>query len=247
VITYQHQKEQRASEALSNVHAPSISTTAATAGTADSYLKVAREHAGTQAAGRALLLAAATKFQEGAYADAQKYYDQFIRDYPESRWLPQAYFGVASALDAQGKVAEATKQFEQLRRQFPNDAVADETKLALGRLYEAQNKPGDAYKLYDELAKANPYSGLGSEAGLRQADLVEKHPELAPTNQPPVMSSIPPLMLTNSMQQATNRAPSNRVIIRPLTNTMQRPSTNLNTVKTQVVTPQTNPPVAAKP
>src|SRR5262245_48607939 len=74
VVTYQQQKEQRASQALSNVHAPSTSATAPPVGIADAYLKVAKEHAGTHAAERALLLAAATKFQEGAYADAQKVY-----------------------------------------------------------------------------------------------------------------------------------------------------------------------------
>jgi outer membrane protein assembly factor BamD (BamD/ComL family) len=251
VVTYQRQKEQRASEALSNVHASSTGAAPPAPGTAEAYLKVAREHAGTGAGSRALLLGAVTKFQEGAYPDAQKYYEQFMREYPESRWLPIAYFGVASSLDAQGKTAEATKQFEQLRRQFPNDAVADETKLALARLYESQNRPSDAYKLYDELVKANPYSGLGSEAGLRQADLVEKHPELARTNLPPAMTTMPPLMMTNPMGQGTNRAGTNRVQIRPLTNTMQRPATNLNVSKTQVVTLPltlpTNPPVATKP
>ena len=173
--------------------------------------------------------------------------------FASTRALPLAYFGVASTMDAQGKTADATKQFEQLRRQFPNDAVAEETRLALGRLYEAQNRPADAYKLYDELVKGNPYSGLGSEAGVRLADLVEKHPELAKTNQPPMMTTMPPpLMLTNPMAQGTNRPNTNRTIqIRPMTNTMQRPSTNLNAGSAPLTTlPSslpTNPPVAAKP
>ena len=235
VITYQAQKERRASEALSNVRAPSTAAAAPTAGSADAYLKVARDHAGTQAAGRALLLAASTKFQEGAYADAQKHYEQFVRDYPESRWLPQAYFGVASSLDAQGKGAEALAQFERLRRQFPNDAIADETKLAMGRLYEGQNKPAEAYKLYDELLKANPYSGLGSEAGLRQADLVQKHPELAKANLPPPITPQQMITMTNFMPQATNRANTNRIQVRPITNTTQVPGTNVTVSKTQVV------------
>ena len=252
VISYQQQKERRASEELSDVRAPSTAVGAPTAGSADAYLKVSKDHAGTEAAGRALLLAAATKFQEGAYADAQKHYEQFIRDYPASRWLAVAHFGVASSLDAQGKTADATKQFEQVRRQFPNDAVTDETKLALARLYETQNRPAEAYKLYDELVKANQFSGLGSEAGLRQAELVEKHPELAKTNLPPAMTTLPPITMSNMMAQGTNRPPTNRVQIRPMTNVMQRPATNVPpTGTTQVVniplTTPTNPPAAAKP
>jgi tetratricopeptide (TPR) repeat protein len=254
VISYQQQKERRASEALSNVRPPSAAVGAPTTGAADAYLKVAKDHAGTQAAARALLLAAATKFQDADYTEAARYYEQFIREYPESRWLPQAYFGVASCLDAQSKPAEALKQFELLRRQFPNDAVIEETKLAVARLYETQNRPGDAYKLYDELLKANPYSGLGTEAGLRQAELVEKHPELAKANQPPpALSTMPPITFSNMTSQATNRAPTNRIQIRPLTNTMQRPpGTNLTTsTTTQVVTLPSpagaNTPAAAKP
>jgi len=251
VISYQTQKERRASEALSNVRAPS-STAAGSVpatGAAEGYLRVAQDHAGTQAAARALLLAAGAKFQDSAYPDAQKIYEQLIRDYPESRWLPQAFFGVASSLDAQGKTAEATKQFEELRRRFPNDPVTDETKLALARLYETQNRPADAFKLYDELVKANQYSGLGSEAGMRQAELVEKHPELAKTNLPPVMSPTP-MMITNFMQQATNRPATNRIQIIPQTNTTQRPPTNAPQTKViniPVNVPTTNAAASAKP
>ena len=245
VFSYQQQKERRASEALSNVRPPATGSTTPAPGTADAYLKVATDHAGTRAAARALLLGAAIKFQEGAYADAQKYYEQFIREYPDNRWLPQAYFGVASSLDAQGKSAEGLKHFEQLRRQFPNDAIIDETKLAMARLYETENRPAEAYKLYDELLKANPYSGLGSEAGLRQAELVEKHPELAKANLPPAMTTMPPMMITNMTPQPTNRPGTNQIQIQRMTNTMQRPpSTNQQVVKLPLVQP-TNAPAAA--
>ena len=253
VISYQTQKERRASEALSNVRAPSASANASISpsAAAEGYLRVAKEHAGTQAAARALLLAASAKFQDGGYADAQKLYEEFTRDYPESRWLPQAYFGVASSLDAQGKTAEATKQLEELRRRFPNDAVIDETKLALGRLYEAQNRPADAFKLYDDLVKANQFSGLGSEAGLRLTELVEKHPELAKTNAPPVMNPTPMMSMSNIVPRATNRALSNRIQIVPQTNTTQRTNTNTTGVQTQVVTIPVNlpstPAAATKP
>jgi outer membrane protein assembly factor BamD (BamD/ComL family) len=250
VISYQTQKERRASEALSNVRAPSSSASGSVpaAGAAEAYLRVAKDHSGTQAGARALLLAATAKFQDGAYADAQKYYEQFTREYPESRWLPQAYFGVASSLDAQGKTADATKQFEELRRRYPNDPVMDETKLALARLYENQNRPADAFKLYDDLVKANQFSGLGSEAGLRQAELLEKHPELAKTNLPPAMSPTPMMSFTNLMPQATNRTATNRIQIRPQTNTTQRPTSS----QTQVVNiplnlPTTNSAASAKP
>src|SRR5688572_5194367 len=73
VISYQAQKEQRASEALSGVRAPATAANAPLTGTADAYLRVAKDHAGTKAGARALLLAGTTRFQEGAYADAHKH------------------------------------------------------------------------------------------------------------------------------------------------------------------------------
>lgn len=244
VISYQAQKEQRASEALSAVRTPATGATVPLTGTADAYLKVARDHAGTKAGARALLLAATTRFQENAYADAQKLFEQFTRDYPESPWLPQAFFGVASSLDAQQKTAEASKQFEELRRRFPNHAVADETKLALARLYEGQNRQAEAFKLYDELLKANPYSGLGSEAGLRQAELLEKHPELARTNTPPALTTAPMISMTNAMlSQGTNRPNTNVIRLQPMTNVGLAP-TQVVTVPVPV---PTNPPPTGKP
>ena len=245
VISFQSQKEERASKALSSVRAPFSPTQTNPVNTAESYLKVANDYSGTKAGSRALLLAATAQYADAKYAEALKAFDQFAREYPDSPWLPQALFGVASSLDAQGKAAEAMAKYEELRRRFPNEAVMDETKLALARLYEGQNRPADAYKLYDEIVKANPYSGLGSEAGLRQAELVEKHPELAKTNQPPVLSTTPTISLSNQVTRAnTNRAtPTTNVVkVQPMTNTA---------VRTQAVTlPRTGPATnsgAAKP
>lgn len=250
VISYQTQKEERASHALSRVRPPSVDAKTPTTGVADAYHEVARKHAGTKAGARALLLAATTRFQDGGYADAQKLFEQFTRDYPDNRWLPQAYFGIASCLDAQQKPAEATKQFEDLRRRFPNDAVSDETKLALARLYEGQNRHAEAFKLYDDLVKANAYSGLGSEAGLRQAELVEKYPDLAKTNLPPSVATTPMMSMTNMMRTVTNATGSNLIQIRPMMTNVQA-ATNVRLAPTQVVTlpvaVPTNPPASAKP
>ena len=221
VISYQAQKEERASKALSSVRAPFSPTQTNPVSMASDYLKISQEHPGTKAGSRALLLAGTAQYTDANYAEAQKLFEQFTREYPDSPWLPQAVFGVASSLDAQGKANEAMAKYEELRRRFPAEAVMDETKLALARIYEGQNRPADAYKLYDELVKANPYSGLGSEAGLRQAELTEKHPELAKTNQPPVLSSTPMMMnLSNQVARtATNRAATNVIKMLPMTNT----------------------------
>jgi len=133
-VNYQSQHEVRASEALSEVKVPMSPMTPPAPGTADAYLKVARDYKGTQAGGRALILAGTTLFVQGQYDDAQKAFEQFARDYPASPFVSEALFGVASCLDAKKKTAEATAKFEELRRRYGKSSVMDETKLALARL-----------------------------------------------------------------------------------------------------------------
>ena len=225
----QGQKEVRASQALANIAVPQSPAVPTPPGTADAYLKVAKDHAGTKGGARALLQAGAAYFVEGKYAEAQKIFEQFLREYPGSEWIPQAHIGIASSLDAQGKTDDAVAKFEEIRRRFANDATSDEVKLALARLFETQNKPADAFRLYSELVQANPYGGMGSEAGVRREELVKKFPELAKTNAP--MTSLP--QMPGPLVGATNQpAPTNRVItitnmIRTATNAAAQAGTNV--------------------
>ena len=203
-IYYQSQREVRASEALSEVHTPASPTAPLPAGTAEAYKKIVQEHKGTQAAGRALIMAGTTLYTQGQYDEAQKLFEQFARDYPASPFVPEALYGVASSLDAQKKPADAIGKFEELRRRYAKSSVMDQTKLALGRLYEEQNKPAQALELYDELTKGNQFTGIASEAGLRMEDLLAAHPELKKTNAPIITP--PSLLNTNIMVRAlTNR------------------------------------------
>src|SRR4051812_36129609 len=106
-IYYQSQREVRASAALSEVHTPMNPTAAPAPGTAEAYKKVAEEHKGTQAAGRALILAGTTLYTQGQYEEAQKLFERFARDYPGSPFVPEALYGIASSLDAEKKPADA--------------------------------------------------------------------------------------------------------------------------------------------
>ena len=175
-------------------------------GTAEAYLKIAKEYEGTKAAGRALLEAGSIYYTDGNYPSAEAQYKRFLNEYPESPFLPQGMLGLASALDAEGKSSDAIAKYEELRRRFPTDSVVDEAKLALGRLYEKQN-PSEAYKLYSELVSSGSQTGVGSEAGIRREDLLEKHPDLGKTNAapaPPITSLIPPPQMSVGTPGSTN-------------------------------------------
>src|SRR3954470_22419728 len=202
----QSQKESLASDALSEVKVPTGA--GAVTGNADAYKKIAQEYKGTQAAGRALLLAGTTLYTQGHFDEGQKFFEQFAREYPASPFVPEALYGVAASLDAQKKTSEAIGKYEELRRRYAKASVIDQTKLALGRLYEEDNKPAQALDLYDELVKGNQYSGIASEAGLRMEDLLTQHPELKKTNAPMMSAALPTPGRPNTnlmIRSATNR------------------------------------------
>jgi tetratricopeptide (TPR) repeat protein len=259
VVAYQRQKETAGSLALSSVYAPLSPSTPMPPGTADAYLKVANEHNGTKAGARALLLAGATFFSEKNYAEAQKLFERFLKEYPDNEFVPNAHYGIAATLDAQGKTAEATAKFEQIRRVYASDSIIDETKLALARLYENQNKAEEAHKLYTEVLQSNPgqYSGIGNEAGMRREELEAKYPQLVKTNAPilpPALSILtnPPAMMTNRLG-ATNQVLtlSNRPAVRIITNPgAVKPETTAPTQGTNtplLIQPVPTTPPAPKP
>ena len=165
----QGQREIMASEALSNVNGPNA---------ADAFLKLAGQYPKTDAAPRAVLLAASDLFMAGRYADAQAQFERVLRDYPATSFRVQALLGVAACLDAQGKTAEAATRYSELIQRHPNDSVSSQARSALARLYEMQNQPEKALQLYLELTRSEAYSSFGLEAGICLQDLLARHPEL---------------------------------------------------------------------
>lgn len=207
-IVQANHKEAAASKALSEVPLPANPTSRADPGTADKYLKVANDHPSTDGGARALLLAAGTLYGESRWADAQTHYDRFLREYGESPWAVQALYGRAACLDAGGKSADAITKYDELIKRYSTDPVADQARLGLARLYEKQNKHAEALKLYDDVLRTMAYTGLGSEAGLYRGELLEKHPELAPTNAPSATAQLtPPTARTNSIIRSITNQP----------------------------------------
>lgn len=178
----QTQAQTEASEALSKVIAGSM-TGAAPAGTTEALLKVANDYAGTEAAKRAVLLAAGNFFADGNYKEAQAQFEKFLRDYRDSPFAGQALLGVASSKDAQGKTDEAINAYKDIADHHAGESIAPQARFALGRLYEQQNKPELARDQYQQVAQLDANGALGSEAGLRLAELFSKNPSLVAAKQ----------------------------------------------------------------
>jgi tetratricopeptide (TPR) repeat protein len=185
-------REQKASEALSDVRLPVNPASPIPAGAAEDLMKVATEYKGTKAAARALLTSAGVLFAQKKYAEAEARFAQVAQEYPESPWGPESLLGIAASLEAQGKKAEAIAKYEELTRRFAKAAVVEDGKLALARLYEAQ-KPEEAFKLYEELTKLGQGSAVAMEAAMRQDTLLKARPELAKLReQPPIAPQVTP-------------------------------------------------------
>jgi tetratricopeptide (TPR) repeat protein len=242
LIYHQTRREVKASEMLSNISVPMNPGKAPRSGLAEEYLKFAQDYAGTKAAERAIVQAAATLYTEEHYAEAQKQFERLPREYPDSPWAAEAHLGAAASLEGQQKLAEAVAKYEEVRRRFANSAIADEAKLGLARLYEVSNPP-EAFKLYDELMKANPYSGLGAEASMRQADLLEKHPEVKPKPPPPIT---PSMVMTNAPLTGSNRVLTLSNLMQRATN-VPRAGTNIPAATGTNATASTNTPLLIKP
>jgi|SRR5882724_159429 len=175
----QDETQVQASEALSKIMSSAL-TAGAQGGNTEALLKVANDYAGTDAAKRAILMAAGNYFADGSYKDAQTQFEKFLRDYRDSSFAAQALLGVAACKDAQGKTDEAVAAYKDIVDHHSTESVAPQARFALGRLYEKQNKPDLARDLYQQIAQTDPNGALGSEAGMRLAELYSKNPSLMP-------------------------------------------------------------------
>jgi len=155
-------------------------------------LKVAEDFSGTAAAERALILAAATHFTEGKYAEAEAAYSRYQSGHAGGLWSATAGYGLAAAQEAQGKTKEAQASYQGVAAGFPNSSLADSAKMALARMAESQKQPEQALRLYNELLApklgAQPGEMPNPAAAERKEALLRANPHLA-TNAPAISAS----------------------------------------------------------
>ena len=175
------QTEVKASEALSAAEVQIALSGGRRDSSPEAYVKVAAEHPGTEAAGRAILQAGAGFFVLGKYAEAQAQFERFKREYSGNPFLPQAMLGVASSLEAQGKIEEAAQAYEGLAKSQPSAVVTPQAEFALANIRESQGRFQEAWFLFEKLARAGLNTSIGSEAGMRAEELKDKMPVTSTT------------------------------------------------------------------
>lgn len=171
-------KEAEANAALAALNKPG-DRAAKQAPQAGDYLKIIEQHAGTKAAGRALLLAAGSFFAEGKYADAKARFEQCLAADPASPTAPTALLGIAACNELGGNLDKAYEGYEQVISIHGGSPEANQARLALGLLHEQKGRPEQALRLYDELIRAKPPTAWRAEAEMRREQLLRRQPQLA--------------------------------------------------------------------
>ena len=222
IATVRHlrtQKEVNASGQLLALRATLNPATNAVPPQPSAFLKIAEDFSGTSASERARLLAATALFTEGKYADAEREFGAFTKNYADSLWVGTAAYGVAAAQEAQNK-PDALASYQNVATVYANSAVGDEAKLALARIYESRKQPDQALKVYNELLAPRPGAQPGEashpEAFARKEALLRNHPELstnvARTASSPLPSGEPTLQIPSApattAPAGTNTAPN---------------------------------------
>lgn len=135
----------------------------------DGYRNIAGQYSGTVAGERAELQAAATLFDAGRYADAQKQFENFVSANPGSSLMAMARLGVAACEESQGKLDEALSHYRQLDTSYPDTAAGVNANFSAGRILELQGKLSDAVTIYQEVVRSPLAGSLASEAANRAA------------------------------------------------------------------------------
>lgn len=140
--------------------------------------QVGAKYAGTAAAERAQLQAAAALFSGGSYPEAQAQFQKFLNENSASSLAVFAQLGLAASLEAQNKpdqLAAAAAAYQRVVSAYSTmPACVQMADLALGRIAEQQNKFADAAKHYDAAARAVPGGSLYQEAMIRASELQPK-------------------------------------------------------------------------
>lgn len=219
IYTYSYftgQQEVAAEEAMSAVFKAPLGNPVRSLPEPAGLLAVADRYASAPAGQRALLLAAGALFQQGKFAEAKEKFQKFSSQYPDSKVLPIAVYGVAACEDAANNLDAALAAYQAVEQKYPKDPVATQAKLAIGVIQEAKNKPEEALKVYDQLAKMEARSLWSSEAFSRRDLLLAKFPHLMPappvtaagTNMPVMVGTNAALMnmISNAMARAKAEA-----------------------------------------
>lgn len=111
------------------------------------------------------------EFRAGNHQAADQSFSAFLQRYPESGYLPQAYFWLGSAHFAQQECYKAIPAYQTVATRFPNSQKAPEALLNIASCQLDLNDKAAARETLEQLLKKYPASTAASMGKERLAEL----------------------------------------------------------------------------
>ena len=109
---------------------------------------------------------ALAEFKAGNHQASNQSFSAFLQRYPESGYLPQAYFWLGSTFFAQQECSKAIPAYQTVTTRFPNSQKAPEALLNIASCQLDLKDKGGARETLEQLLKKYPSStaaGMGKE------------------------------------------------------------------------------------
>lgn len=151
----------------------------ATAATAEEYLSVAEEYAGTVPAGNALLLAGNLLAKEEELEQATVVLREFVDRYSTHELVPGGYLKLAAVLAEQGETGEATALLQQVVHRFPASYAAPVGLATQAEIFRSTGELEQAARALETLINQYPASAFSEQAVQSLRSLRALQPETA--------------------------------------------------------------------
>jgi len=101
--------------------------------------------------------------------DAIEVFRQIIKEFPETDWAAEAYFGIADAYRNDGKNAQALQFYGMIADKYKKGFLSAEALTNMGKIYESEARDPEAIRVYERVVKDFPeivteYARLRMEA-----------------------------------------------------------------------------------
>lgn len=141
---------------VSNLKAVAAGEAFCAAKTVEDCDRVVREHAGSEAAGNALLLKADLLWKDNKKDSSVEALNSFLAGYKTHPFAAQAQLALGTKLDSMGEREKARAAFDAVVAAYPESDAAALAKLRLGDLQWADGKEDEARKTYESLPAQFP-------------------------------------------------------------------------------------------
>lgn len=112
--------------------------------------------------------------RRGSFNEAVPLLEQFIKDYPKSRFASDTLYWLGESFFAQGRHEEAVLQFDRVIKEFPGSKKELSALLRQGEAFEKMGDLQSARIMFDKLLKEQPHSPQARMAKTKLKDLPQQ-------------------------------------------------------------------------